>query len=284
MIVGSDQPIVAERVEYFGDGSGSGKFGSTVIPGIVAPATALRFAYGVSGGRAGTGGNAGEHYLTLLNPAVSGTPVSVTASYTGATGGSLGQARVAISPGTRRTIVASSVLGSAETGTFGVALQASGPIEAEASQYFGGSPNSGTHAGVIVPGVASPSADLFFADLSTTMTDGTPLTQTVYLSNPGAAQLTVDATYFGSGGRPVTKSYSVAAGGITAVVVNHDVDMADVEVEALRRAGYEVDQASQPSGFSAVLGAEFRASGPVVAYATASSVEGRAITGIAGAP
>jgi len=275
MIVGSDQPIVAERVEYFGDGSGSGKFGSTVTPGIVAPATALRFGFGSSGGRAGTGANAGEHYITLLNPATSGMPVSVTTSYSGATGGSLGQARVAISPGTRRTIVASSVLGSAETGTFGVALQASGPIEAEASQYFGGSPNSGTHAGVIVPGVASPSADLFFADLSTTMTDGTPLTQTVYLSNPGAAQLTVDATYFGSGGRPVTKSYSVAAGGITAVVVNHDVGAP---------LPGSTTQASQPSGFSAVLGAEFRASGPVVAYATASSVEGRAITGIAGAP
>ena len=275
MIVGSDQPIVAERVEYFGDGSGSGKFGSTVIPGIVAPATALRFAYGVSGGRAGTGGNAGEHYLTLLNPAVSGTPVSVTASYTGATGGSLGQARVAVSPGTRRTIVAGSVLGAASTGTFSLALQASGPIEAEASQYFGGSPNSGTHAGVIVPGVASPSTDLFFADLSTTMTDGTPLTQTVSLSNPGAAQVTVDATYFGSGGTPVTKSYSVAAGGITAVAVNYDVGAPLPGSTA---------HASQPSGFSSVLGAEFRASGPIVAYATAFSVEGRAITGLAGAP
>jgi len=275
MIVGSDQPIVAERVEYFGDGSGSGKFGSTVTPGIVAPATALRFGFGSSGGRAGTGANAGEHYITLLNPATSGMPVSVTTSYSGATGGSLGQARVAISPGTRRTIVASSVLGSAETGTFGVALQASGPIEAEASQYFGGSPNSGTHAGVIVPGVASPSADLFFADLSTTMTDGTPLTQTVYLSNPGAAQLTVDATYFGSGGSPVTRRYSVAAGGITTVVVNYEVGAPLPGSTA---------QASKPSEFFSVLGAEFRASGPIVPYATARSVEGRAITGIAGAP
>lgn len=275
MLVSSDQPIVAERVEYFGDGSGSGKFGSTVTPGIVAPATALRFGFGSSGGRAGTAGNAGEHYITLLNPATSGTPVSVTTSYTGATGGSLGQARVAVSPGTRRTIVASSVLGAADTGTFGVALQASGPIEAEASQYFGGSPNSGTHAGVIVPGVASPSTDLLLADLSTTMTDGTPLTQTVYLSNPGAAQVTVDATYFGSGGSPVTKRYSVAAGGIAAVVVNVDVGAPLPGSTA---------HASQPSGFSTVLGAEFRASGPIVAYATARSVEGRAITGIAGAP
>ena len=275
MIVSSDQPIVAERVEYFGDGSGSGKFGSTVTPGIVAPATALRFAYGVSGGRTGTGGNAGEHYLTLLNPAASGTPVSVTASYTGATGGSLGQARVAVGPGTRRTIVANSVLGAANSGTFSVALQASGPIEAEASQYFGGSPNSGTPAGMIVPGVANPGTDLFFADLSTTMTDGTPLTQTVSLSNPGATQVTVDATYFGSGGSPVTKRYSVAAGGITDVSVNYDVGAPVPGSTA---------HASQPSGFSTVLGAEFRASGPIVAYATASSVELRAITGIAGAP
>lgn len=276
MIVSSDQPIVAERVEYFGDGSGSGKFGSTVTPGIVPPATALRFGFGSSGGQAGTGGNAGdEQYITLLNPATSGTPVRVTTSYTGATGGSLGHAHVTVAPGTRRTIVASSVLGAADTGTFGVALQASGPIEAEGSQYFGGSPNSGSHAGVIVPGMASPSTDLFFADLSTTMTDGTPLTQTVYLSNPGAAQVTVDATYFGSGGSPVTRRYSVAAGGITTVVVNYEVGAPLPGSTA---------QASKPSEFFSVLGAEFRASGPIVPYATARSVEGRAITGIAGAP
>ena len=32
------------------------------------------------------------------------------------------------------------------------------------------------------------------------------------------------------------------------LVVNHDLDMADIEVDALRRAGYEVDQCQGPIG------------------------------------
>jgi hypothetical protein len=34
---------------------------------------------------------------------------------------------------------------------------------------------------------------------------------------------------------------------VRVLVVNHDVDMADVEVEELRRAGYEVDQCGGPT-------------------------------------
>ena len=34
---------------------------------------------------------------------------------------------------------------------------------------------------------------------------------------------------------------------VRVLVVNHDVDMADVDVEALRHAGYEVDQCGGPT-------------------------------------
>ncbi len=34
---------------------------------------------------------------------------------------------------------------------------------------------------------------------------------------------------------------------VRVLVVNHDLDMADVEVDALRRAGYEVDQCGGPT-------------------------------------
>lgn len=33
-----------------------------------------------------------------------------------------------------------------------------------------------------------------------------------------------------------------------ALVVHHDIDLADIEVDDLRRAGYEVDQCAGPSG------------------------------------
>lgn len=45
MIISSDQPIVPERVIYFGDGSGSGKFGSTVSGGVTTSGAHLRVAY-----------------------------------------------------------------------------------------------------------------------------------------------------------------------------------------------------------------------------------------------
>jgi len=34
---------------------------------------------------------------------------------------------------------------------------------------------------------------------------------------------------------------------VKVLVVNHDVDLADIEVDQLRRAGYEVDQCSGPT-------------------------------------
>ena len=49
-LVSSDVPLVAERVIYFGEGVGSGKFGSTVSAGIGQGSRDLHIAIGRSGG------------------------------------------------------------------------------------------------------------------------------------------------------------------------------------------------------------------------------------------
>jgi hypothetical protein len=221
MLITSSQPIVAERVIYFGDGSGSGKFGSTVATGIASGSTTLHLAFGASGGQGPTGDQA---FITLLNPATTGNPVQVTATFADATGKSIGSpATATVSPGTRQTIIANNYVGSGKVPAFSVSLVATGPIEAESAQYFSGSPNIGEHPGVDFPAQAGAATDVYFTDLSTTLPDNSQaLDRTVYLYNPGATVIQVAATYFGGNGATMQTAYTVAPGGIQPVNVVDD--------------------------------------------------------------
>jgi hypothetical protein len=129
---------------------------------------------------------------------------------------------VTVAPGTRQTIIANNVLGSAPISPFSVALSATAPIEAESAQYYGGSPNIGQHPGVDFPGVTGASTDAFLTDLSTQLADGTAVNRNLYLYNPGAAAISIGATYFGSTGATASATYTVPAGGILLVNVETD--------------------------------------------------------------
>lgn len=213
MVVTGSRPIVAERVLYFGDGSGSGKFGATVSGGIAAPARILAVT---------TAGGASQNFLTLLNPAASGAPVSVTTSVSDATGQAVGTpTTLTVAPGTRQTFTIPQAPSSAD-GPAGILLNATGPIAAEAVQYFGGSPNVGDHPGVVFPAQGAAAHTVYVPDVSTSLADSTPITRTVYLYNSGAASITVDAFYLGSTGAAAEVPYTVPAGGITTVDVNAD--------------------------------------------------------------
>ena len=266
MLISSDQPIVPERVIYFGDGAGSGKFGSTVSSGIGAPATALRFAFGSSGG-AGPTGN--QDFITLLNPNTSGNAVQVTATFSDAAGHPVGtSATVSVSPGTRQTIIANNFLGTSTVPVFSVSLTATGPIEAESAQYFGGSPNIGEHPGLAFPAQAAAAADVFLTDLSTRLPDNNAaLNRSVYLYNPGSSAIQVLATYFGSNGANPTATYTVPAGGIQVVDVEQDT------------------QVSIPPG---PLGAEFKlaagSGGGFIAYAVGLTSDSLSATEDVGNP
>ncbi len=266
MLITSDQPIVPERVIYFGDGSGSGKFGSTVSSGIVAPSTALRFAYGSSGG-AGPVGD--QDFITLLNPSTTGSPVLVRATFTDASGHAIGTpATVNVSPGTRQTIIGNNFLGAAAVTAYSVLLSATGPIEAESAQYFGGSPNIGQHPGVAFPAQAGTATDVFLTELSSTLADNnSTVDQTVYLYNPGPTAIQVAATYFGSTGTTASATDTVPPGSITPVDVLDDT------------------QASIPPG---PVAAEFKlvagSSGSFIAYAVGRSSDGLSASEDVGIP
>ena len=222
MLISSDQPIVPERVIYFGEGTGSGKFGSTVSSGSTAATQSFQFGYGTSGGLGANGDAQGDQqYITLLNPTLSGAPVQVTVSFVDSLGHSVGFARVVpVAAGTRQTVRVNQALGPTPIGPFSVILNATAPIEAEAAQYYGGSPNLGRHPGVAFPPARISGGSLFLSDLSTLLADGSPMQRTVYLQNPGQAPVEVSATYYGSTSAPVVKSYTVLAGGVAAIDVN----------------------------------------------------------------
>ena len=229
MIVNSNLPIVAERVEYFGDGVGSGKFGSFVSHGLVAGGSQFRIAYGTSGGSApgalGTPQPVGDQeYVTLLNPSLTGAAVQVSVGFTDATGRQLiTPVSAIVAPGTRQTIVANKVLGPSAVGPFSISIAtANGSIEAESAQYFGGSPNVGLHPGVAYLAVGGATTDAFLSELSTQQLDLTPINRSIYLYNPNAQSISVSATYAGATTATASNTYTVPGNGITVVNVNTD--------------------------------------------------------------
>jgi alpha-tubulin suppressor-like RCC1 family protein len=229
MIVDSTQPIVAERVEYFGDGSGSGKYGAIVSGGLPVPAQSLLIGYGSSGGTATDAGGTlqpvgDQQYLTLLNPAASGPTAQVTAQFRDATGATLGPAvSIDVPAGTRRTMIANLAIGKKAAGPYSVEVNSDGsPIQAEAAQYYGGSPNLGRHPGIGLPAVAQAATGVVLTDLSTRLADGTAVSRVIYLYNPTGSPVQVVGTYESGSGATTTASYSINPGGITTVDVNSD--------------------------------------------------------------
>lgn len=272
MIITATQAVVAERVEYFGDGDGSGKFGSTVSSGLPTPGTQLRIGYGLSGGTSSIGGRvqpAGDQeYITLLNPSTAGGSAHVTIGFSDALSRALGQpVTVDVAPGTRRTVIANTVTGSRAAGPFVVSLSVSGGagIQAEAAQYYGGSPNIGRHPGIALPALTSPSVDLFLSDLSTKLLDGTAVARSVYLYNPLGAADTVAATYYSPSGAMAHATYTIPAGGLTAI---------------------DVGRETQRSIAAGSISAEFRLTGggSFAAYAVGRTPDNRAAYEEVGAP
>jgi hypothetical protein len=228
MIVSTDIAIVAERVEYFGDGAGSGKFGSIVSHGIAAPITEARFAYSSSGGTAQDSSGmqqpvGDQDYITLLNPRAGPGLIEVQANFSDATGHPVGHPiTVSIAGETRKTIIANIPLGTHPVGPFSVSLTGSGPFVAEAAQYFGGSPNAGSHPGVAFPGTMLASGDVYLGDLSTSLEDGSAVTRSVYVYNPFTTDVQITIQYFGPKGVISQAVYAVPAGAITTIDVNQD--------------------------------------------------------------
>jgi hypothetical protein len=214
MVVTSDVPIVAERVEYFGAGSGSGKFGSLVTPGAVSLSRQAIILHGSSGGLSGKPpasrqAMGDQMFVTILNPL--SASLRVSARLTDAAGRQVRPPiMVTVAGGTRQTLALNAALGAAAMPGFCLSLSGSAPFAAEAAQYYGGSPNEGRHPGSIFTGLAVPLRRAAVTDLSPSL-GGARSRRSLFVSNPASRWTLFTLSYFGTGvGR--RESYRLAPG------------------------------------------------------------------------
>jgi hypothetical protein len=199
-------PVVAERVEYWGDGAGSAKFGAGVKPGISIPGTTWYFSYAsVQDGD--------QAFLSLFNPSAQAAHVSV-AFYNG-TGSQVGATAVTVQPGQRGTIQPSTVLTNTVTGAVAAVLTSDVAIAAEETQYYGGSPNQGSHPGAAIEGRQLTATRWSFAS-----GDTGAYQESEYVFNPGAGAATISARFLGTNGQVTTASYTVGPKAVLTVDAN----------------------------------------------------------------
>jgi hypothetical protein len=194
---------------------------------VIAPATRFYFAYGSNPGSLPT--NAGatqqpndESYVTVINPSTEpGSAASVTATFFAGTGDRLGSRTIAVAAQTRQTIVVNSVIPPL-AGPYWTMVASDKPIFVEKPQYFGGSPNEGRHPGVTLSGSPDGLTSVLFPNVNTASATGVPISETVFLLNPGPASITVSGTYYAAGGQTATATYIIGAGMLKVVGVNAD--------------------------------------------------------------
>jgi len=264
LVVTSDQPIMAERVLYFGDGDGSAKYGSTAKAGIQTVGNQYIFAYGSAGGTGLAQRPGDQSFVTVLNPGTSPVSATIVAQFYDALGRDIGSTSLAVAPGTRETLNANQAVSNTAS-IYATMLTSASPFVAEKPQYFGGSPNAGAHPGVAPTGAPAGMKSAAFPDLNLVDAAGQAEQQTVFLYNPTSAPITVTGTYY-SGNGSKSQVYNVPAGNI--VTVNVNTDAAGLPAGALG-ATFTVTSAGATDSF--------------VATNIANTTDGRSYTGNQGA-
>jgi hypothetical protein len=201
MLVQSDQGIAAERVLYWGAGAGSSKFGTAVNQGARGPAAVWTFPYVST-----TKGD--QAYLSFTDPTT--VAAHVQFSVIGSHGALAAPAPITVDPGSRLT-VALPPRSASGNGAVSIIANSDVPIVVEQAQYFGGSPNSGTHSGSIITGPQKAAAEWYFTVSSTDRFTSCDW----YVLNTGTKTATLKATTYDSSGTTITYARSAPAGRLT---------------------------------------------------------------------
>jgi hypothetical protein len=216
--VQASAPVVAERVEYWGDGAGSAKFGAGVKPGISSPGKTWYFSYA-------SVHNGDQAFLSLFNPGSQAANVNV--AFFNGSGSQVGTTAVTVQPGQRGTIqpstvltnttilTNSTVLSNTVTGAVAAIVTSDVAIAAEETQYYGGSPNQGSHPGAAIEGRQLTATRWSFASGDT----GT-YQESEYIFNPGTTAATITARFIQANGQVTTASYTVGPKGVLSVDAN----------------------------------------------------------------
>ncbi|MDB5056899.1 MAG: hypothetical protein JWO59_371 [Chloroflexi bacterium] len=201
MLVQSDQGIAAERVLYWGTGSGSSKFSTSVSQGARGPAAVWTFPY-VSTSKGD------QSFLSLTDPTTVAAHVQL--SVYGNNGTQSAPASITVDPGSRLTVALPSKTASANSAV-SIVANSDVPIVVEQAQYFGGSPNTGSHSGSIITGPLKAAAGWNFTVSNTDrLTTGD-----WYVLNTGTKAAQLKATTYDSSGATVTYVRNAPAGRVT---------------------------------------------------------------------
>jgi hypothetical protein len=202
----ADQPVVAERVEYWGDGVGSAKFGAGVKPGISSPGQDWYFGYGsiLLGD---------QSFISLVDPVTQ--TAHLTATVFAGSGAMTTPLTLTVQPGQRGTFEMDKLLAGANQSPIAVHLESDTPVIAEEAQYYGGSPNVGSHTGASIEGRQVASGQWTFASGDTSQNN-----ESEYIFNPSSVPTTVSATFYGADGQVVTASYAAPAQSVVTVSAN----------------------------------------------------------------
>jgi hypothetical protein len=225
--VNSTLPIAVEKVTYAGDGAGSGKYGSTTVPAgsgsfrqyLFAADFGVSPSTGLNPGAIGTGNDVSE--VDIINPgAASNGSATVTVSFFAKNGSPINSQQIQVDGQTRETVAVNDIAG-VNPDVFSVVVTSDKNIYVQVPVSFGGDPSKGgTYATENIAGTVPGLTSAAFPYLDGTI-GTTALSETVFLYNPGATSITVNAVY-SAGTKEVTKSYTVAANSITAVNVDTD--------------------------------------------------------------
>lgn len=187
-------PIVAERVEYWGVGAGSGKYGAGVKPGVATPGKSWYFGYGsvLDGDQA---------YLSLFNPHTIAAHAQVV--FFNGTGAVAGSTKITVPPGQRSTVYANSIVG-ARHSPIAAIVTSDREITAEEAQYVDGSPNVGAHAGAAIEGRPATARTWTFATGNTATYN-----ESEYVFNPSRKATAVTVTFYGADRQVLSATYAV---------------------------------------------------------------------------
>jgi len=228
MSVNSNVAVAVENVEYLGDGIGSGKYGAATKPAATTQYRQVIFSndsgvFPTAGGNTwiGTGNDVSQ--IAIVNPgsAAAGS-ATVTVSAFDKNGNSINSQSIQVDGGTRETINVNDIAGT-QGDVFSLNVTSDKNVVAEITRTFGGDPsNGGTFAASRSLGSPAGLTSASFPYLDLTSATGTPITQTVFLYNPGASPISVLGTFVAMTGTTVVKTYTVGANSITTVNVNAD--------------------------------------------------------------
>ena len=195
LLVQSDQPIAAERTLYWGDGGGSAKFGAAVTGGTAQPASLWAFPY-----LSTLGGD--QAFITVINPTTVAAHAHLTSYRTD--GRAPEGSDVVIEPNSRATLPFAAA--GSQGSVVGVTISTDVPVVSEEAQYFGGSPNVGSHPGSVVRGATQAATGWVFP-----LIDGQG-TRRWYVLNSGPTRAQLTAEIYGQGAQAPVESFQVGPG------------------------------------------------------------------------